>query len=188
MNIPATLVAGDSSTWLDVNTRDGLGNSIQSSAWALHYALRGVSSLDITSTPTSNGWSTSITTAQSADLAPGSYSWQSYVTRNSERITLGEGRIEITPNIATASAGFDGRSQAEIALAAVSKEILTRAQGGASIEYTIGNRQLKRESITVLLQLQASLNAQVSRERQQQLIAQGQGDPRTTYAIFTKAQ
>jgi hypothetical protein len=186
VNIPGTLVSGDSATWLDFNTQDGLGNPIQSSAWALHYALRGAQVIDLTGTATSNGWSTSITATQSAALTAGIYTWQGYVTKNADRLTLGEGRIEITANIATATAGFDGRSQAEIALAAVEAEILARANGGATIEYTIGGRQLKRESITVLLQLKANLKEQVSKERQAQSIAQGLGDPRTTYATFTR--
>ena len=51
VNIPRTIVAGDSVTWRDVAMRDNLGNQVSSTTHTLTYAIRGTQNLTLTATP-----------------------------------------------------------------------------------------------------------------------------------------
>lgn len=184
MKIPGTLAAGDSCTWQDASARDNLDNALTSDAWTLHYYLRGAQSLDLTSTANGPGWSTSITAEQSAALTPGVFYWQAVATNASQRITLGTGQITITPNLSSAAAGYDGRSQSQIALDAINAEIQARLTGGMAEEYTIGNRSLKKTPMKDLIAMQSRYKSIVARERQASQIAQGLGNPRALYVRF----
>lgn len=184
MNIPGQLAAGDSIVWHDDAAKDNLGNALTSDQWTLHYYIRGAQSLDLTATANGPGWSTTISAAQSAALTAGVFYWQGAVTNGSQRITLGNGQIKITPNLSAASASYDGRTQAEQALDAINTEIQARLTGGLTEEYTIGNRSLKKTKMTDLLEMQARYKSIVARERQASQIAQGLGNPRALYVRF----
>lgn len=184
MNIPGTLAAGDSLTWHDDAAKDNLGNAITSEYWTLSYHLRGTQSLDLTSVSNGPGWSTTISTTQSAALTAGVFYWQAAVTNGGERMTLGSGQIKITPNLSAASAGYDGRTQAEQALDAINAEIQARLTGGMAEEYTIGQRSLKKTPMRDLLEMQSRYKSIVARERQASQIAQGLGNPRALYVRF----
>jgi hypothetical protein len=184
MNIPGQLAAGDSITWHDDAAKDNLGNAVTSTDWALTYYIRGAQSLDINATANGPGWSTTISAAQSGTLTAGTFYWQAVVTKGSDRITLGSGQIKITPNLSAATAGYDGRSEAEQALSAINTEIQARLTGGLTEEYTIGNRSLKKTSMKDLLEMQARYKSIVARERQASQIAQGLGNPRALYVRF----
>ena len=57
-------------------------------------------------------------------------------------------------------------------------ETLIESKGAADvIEYTIGNRSLKKEPMAALLELQSRYQLIVSRERRAQQIANGLGNP-----------
>lgn len=184
MNIPGTLAAGDSITWQDASARDNLGNAVTSVDWTLNYYIRGTQSLDLTATANGPGWQTTITAAQSDTLTPGTFWWQAAVSKGSDRITLGNGQITITPNLAAAAGTFDNRSQSQIALDAINAEIQARLTGGMAEEYTIGNRSLKKTPMKDLLAMQSRYKSIVARERQASQIAQGLGNPRALYVRF----
>jgi hypothetical protein len=169
-NIPASFVAGDTVQWTD-GAFDGKG----SSTYTLTYALRGESSLNVTGVPTADGWAVTMTAAQTNELPSGDYAWHAYLTSGSNRYTVGSGVVKIEPNIALQSAGFDARSQIEQDLAAIEAEIRARATGGATIEYSIGNRSLKKESISALLSLRSALRTDLAREKQAKRLSEGVG-------------
>lgn len=189
MNIPPNFVAGDSVTWNDTNFTTSDGRSVTSSIYGLSYSLRGaVTGVDLGAVANGAGWKTSVTTAQSAALNTGSsnvvWYWQAYASKASERILAGEGSIVVKPNLSALTGVFDGRSQAEKDLDAVKAEISSRISGGATLEYTIGNRQLKKEPIAALLVLQDRLWMQVKRQRAAQRIANGLGNPGKVFVRF----
>ena len=186
MRIPDKITAGDSVSWKDDAARDNLDNAVTSADWVLKYYIRGDKALEITGTANGQGWLTTITAAQSATLTAGGYFWQAVATKGDERITLGSGTLTVAANLAfSGNVGtFDGRSEAEKALAAINAEISARLNGGTAEEYTIGNRSLKKTPMRDLVALQSRYKTIVTRERQAEKIAQGLGNPRAMFVRF----
>jgi hypothetical protein len=184
VNIPASITAGDSSTWRDGSSKDLLGNAITSADWTLAYAIRGAVNLTLTGTPYGEGWETTITVAQSTTLTAGTYYWQAYATKGSNRVTLGSGQLQVAANLSAQSAGYDGRSQAQKDLEAVQAAMRAIITGGAVQKYVIGNRELQKLPMSDLLTLESKLKADVARERRAELIANGLGNPHNLFVRF----
>ncbi len=100
-------MAGDSLTWRDDSTTDNLGNQITSTTHTLTYAIRGAQNLTLTSSAYLTGWETTATAAQTITLLGTTYYWQAYATQGANRVTLGQGRVEVRKNLSTQSAGAD---------------------------------------------------------------------------------
>lgn len=187
MEIPSEIVQGNSVTWRDIATTDNLGAAITSADWVLTYYFGGPTTFNVVGTAYSSGWEVTLSATQTAamndSLSP-NYFWQATVTKASDAVTIGSGNLRIIKNLATAIAGFDGRTQAEIDLAAVQVEISARISGGTAIEYTIGSRRLRKEAMSELLTLESSLKRQVYMEKAAQQMANGLGDPRQMYVRF----
>lgn len=184
MNIFPQLTSGDSATWLDTAFVDSQGTNYDSSQYALRYEIRGPVSLTLNATTLGTGWTTTITTAQSATLTPGKYYWTAIASKTGVRVTAGSGTTSILADLSAASGVYDGSSQAEKDLIAIRAEISARASGGMTLEYAIGNRSLKKEPIASLLVLEARLVRQVAAERSAQSIANGLGNPRRLNVRF----
>ena len=175
-------------TWRDVATRDNLGNPIDSGSYTLTYWLRtntsgeGVSAVG---TAYGTGWETTLSAATTAAFDAGLWFWQAIASKTGSVITLGTGQIDVVPGLGYAGspAAFDGRSQAQKDLEAVTTAIRALVASGAK-EYTIGNRSFKRQDLDALIQRESQLKAIVKREQAAELIANGQGDPRSLYVRF----
>lgn len=183
MRIPAILVAGDSAAWYEPPFADGLGNGYDSS-WQLSYSLRGPGTgLDLVGTAKGSGWQLVLSSIQTAGLNLGTsalvWAWQAYAAKAGQRTTAGSGTLRVQPNLAAlpTATTFDGRSQAERDLAAVQAEISARINGGATLEYTIGTRSLKKEPMAALVEIEQRCARIVRRERQAQASANGLGKP-----------
>jgi len=184
MNIFAQLTAGDSATWADVAFVDSQGVSYDASQYALRYEIRGPVALTLNSTALGTGWTTTITTVQSATLTAGKYYWTAIASKTGARVTAGTGTAIILPDLSTTSGVYDGSSQAEKDLIAIRAEISARTAGGMTLEYAIGNRSLKKEPIASLLVLESKLVRQVAAERAAQNMANGLGNPRRISVRF----
>ena len=199
MNIPGKIIQGDTIAWRDVSAKDSLGNLITPPEWTLTYYFNGPTQFNVVAVADGTGWQTTLTSARTAEMtpvmsigAPANYYWQAtahrhlnHGTPNTEKVTLGTGTLTVLQNLATAPAGFDGRTQSEKDLTAVQAAIKARISGGAISEYVIGTRRLKNEPLSELLALESRLKLTVSKERQAQAIANGLGDPRNTFVRFT---
>ena len=183
MRIPSNIIAGDSAQWQDVAFQDGLGGNVGSADYTLSYALRGPgASLDLAGAAQGTGWLFTLTTAASAALNTGTgpltWYWQATASKTGVRLTAGDGTLVVKPNlVALNTVAFDGSSQAEKDLAAVRAEITGRIKGGATYEYTIGTRSLKKEPMAQLLIIEQRCLRIVSRERRGQMIKNGLGNP-----------
>jgi hypothetical protein len=96
------------------------------------------------------------------------------------------GKIEVQASLAYSGTpgAFDGRSQTQKDLEAVQAAIRSLMAGGATQEYRIGNRSLKRYDLADLLALESRLKAQVARENKAQIIDSGLGDPNNLFIRF----
>ena len=186
MNIFPQLTSGDSATWLDTPFVDSQGASYDSSQYALRYEIRGPVSLTLNATVSGTGWTTTITPTQSTTLTPGKYYWTAIASKTGARVTAGSGTLTMLIDLSATPIGvYDGSSQAEKDLLAIRAEISARTAGGMTLEYTIGNRSLKKEPISSLLVLESKLVRQIAAERSAQSIANGLGNPRRINVRFT---
>lgn len=185
MNIFSTLASGDSATWTDAPVTDTQGKNYDSSAYALRYEIRGPVSLTLNAVAAGTSWQTTITTAQSGSLTPGTYYWAAYLSKTGERVTAGTGTFVITTDLSGALANYNGQSQEEKDLQAIKDEISARVSGGFAYEYTIGNRSLKKEPLTALLELKDRYERLVRRQREAEAIANGLGNPRRVMVRFS---
>ncbi|MEY8688333.1 MAG: hypothetical protein AB9M53_00455 [Leptothrix sp. (in: b-proteobacteria)] len=193
MRIPSAITAGDSATWVDYAFADDLGASVSSSGYTLGYSLRGANpaaAVDLVGTAAGTGWTFVLTSAQSGALNMGAVNatwyWSAFASKAGTRLTAGRGTLLVRPNLAAINVAFDGRSAAEQILTAVEAEIAGRVNGGATIEYTIGTRSLKKEPMQALLELRSQYRLIVSRERRAQQLANGLGNPQRLGVRFAK--
>ena len=189
MNIPTTIRAGDTVKWRDDSTVDTFGNSISSAAWTLTYYLRTNTATDgaiVTGSAYGTGWEFTIAAGTTINFDAAKWYWQAVATKDSEVLTLGNGTF--TVNAALTYSGtpgaFDGRTQAQKDLEAVQAAIRAILNGGVVQEYRIGTRNLKKYDLADLLQLEGKLKADVKREEQAELIANGLGNPRNMFVRF----
>lgn len=185
MNIPSQLIAGDSASWADRPFQDAQGRIFGSTGFALKYVLRGPAVLDLPAVSSGDGWITSLTATQSADLQAGVYSAFAVVSSAAERFTFGPVRLTVKPDPLTAGLGFDGRSMARKALEdaelALSK---FKASGGRMRKYKIGTREMEFESSTEILSLISYWRSRVLTEEKAEAAAKGLGDPTNLYVRF----
>jgi hypothetical protein len=189
VNIPSEIRAGDTVKWRDDSATDVFGNEVKSDEWTLKYYLRfnkGNEALTSTGSAFGTGWEFTITAAESTNFDSGTWYWQAVATKGSETLTLGYGSLTVEDNLAYTSGpgAYDGRSQVKKDLEAIQLAIRTLIAGGAVQEYKIGNRNLKRYDLPDLIQLEARYKAEVKREEQAELMANGLGNPRNMFVRF----
>ena len=184
MNIPSFLQSGDTLIWTD-SSQTINSKLFVSGEYALSYSLRGASVLDVSSIASGDGWQTTITSAQSAILAPGLYRWAAYLSKTGVRITAGTGDFKITANIAELAAGTDIRSFYEKSLAAAEQALADfSASGGKPKEYTIADKHFVFNDIGEILKIVNFWKARVITENSKEQIAQKQGNPRRLFGCF----
>jgi hypothetical protein len=192
MAIPPSITAGVDVVWTDAATTDIFGNAVTSATHNLTYYFRlNTAGEGVTATGAaySDGWRITIPAATSAgmDASTGWY-FQAVLTAISGGAVseYSRGQIEVQASLAYVGspAAFDGRTQAQKDLEAVQAAIRSLMTGGATQEYRIGNRSLKRYDLTDLLALESQLKATVVRENKAKIIASGLGDPNNLFIRF----
>ena len=133
--------------------------------WDLSLYLRGPVNADIAATDDSTSHKLTIPAATSEDFTAGQYWYSLRVTDGTDTFEIEKGTINVLPDLLSKEAGYDGRSQAEIALAAIDAVLANRATMDQE-RYRINNRELYRTNIGDLLKLRSYYAAIVSRERQ----------------------
>lgn len=129
--------------------------------WTLAFTINGP--VKATGTVVTSGTSSiiTLTAANSATLTRGTYAWQLTATLAAARYTAAEGRVTVLANVAAAATL---QSQDELELSYITAEIAARLQSDHT-EYTIGDRQLKRESLVELQEMRDILRARINRRR-----------------------
>ena len=169
---PKILTAGDTWKW----KRKDLSTDYPSSEWTLSYQARGASTGTISITSgrdgTSEDYLIDVAASTTANYVVGSYTWDAYVTKDSERYKVRSGFWDVKQNLATALAGYDGRSWARKTLDAVEARLTGRSSNEID-RYMIGDRQIAKIPIEELMVWRSKLKAEVTREENAERIARG---------------
>lgn len=182
MNIPSSLTAGDSAVWHD---RHQLlrGTHYDSGAWALAYALRGPSTLELAAVADGAGWSTTVTATQSAGLMTGNYAWFALLTNEDQRITAATGRLYVAPDPLNLPAGYDPATVAERALADAEAALAGfQSSGGKVKRWRILDREQEFHGVSDIMQV---LSYWRGRCRNERAATSRKGNGRVVYARFT---
>lgn len=184
--IPATLQAGDSAIWKDgpwsvYSDVDEAVIQFTSAEYSLIYGIVGPSALSVTAVPLGDGWKTTITPAQSAALQTGRYAWSAYLSKTGFRLSVLSGWLTVTANLATQVAGYDPRSEAEKALAACEAAL---ANGAGVVEYTLGDRHVRKTGAADILKACHYWREVVAREKAAASLSAGLGNPRRLFVRF----
>jgi len=160
-----------------------------SAGWVLSLVLNPrAGGLNITVTGTASGDEHLLqaTAATTASWAAGLYGWELWVVRDAEKYRIDAGQIRVRPSLLSAAAGTDTRSDAEIALDAVTQTINGTATAGV-LSYAINGRELRRYSMEELLALQSKLANDVRAEHDQAARQAGRPSSRKVYVRMGRA-
>lgn len=135
-----------------------------SPAWTVKAFLRGPGVIDLTSTGDNTDHVFTVAAAQTAEWAAGDYWVSIRATKGAEVQEITKRQLVILPDLAAQIAGYDGRSQNEIALDAINAVLAKRATIDQQ-RYTINNRELWRMPVADLLKLRSFYTTAVRRER-----------------------
>lgn len=135
---PARVTAGDRWQW----DREDLSD-YPAGTWTLTYALvKGDKLITLTATANGTYHRIDVAAATTADYPAGNYRWAAYATNGTDRQSVGQGEIEIRPNLAAQTQGYDARSfaqqrvdQLESAIASRDLMMAAYSVGGRSVQY-----------------------------------------------------
>jgi hypothetical protein len=153
-----------------------------SSLWKLTYHLRGAGALDTEAGAETNDTYLITFVAETDETTPaplpvGRYYYQAYVTDLSnatDKRLVDNGSIEVLPDLSDSNiTTYDGRSAAELMVAAIDAVLAGKALRGDQASYTIGQRTLMRIPPDQLLIWRRTYSSIVEGERMQARIAAG---------------
>lgn len=133
-------------------------------AWRLTLPLRGPQAIDLTAIADGAGFLLEAAAAATAAWAPGRYWYSLRVTDGTRVYEAGAGQLSVLADLSAVSGAYDGRGEAETALAAIDAVLAKRATRDQE-RYKINNRELHRTPVRDLLQLRAYYAMRVRRER-----------------------
>ena len=191
MTFPSEIRAGDLIQWRLAATQDVFGNSISSPEWSVIYYLRtkiGPQAATVNSTVFNDGFQFSIASNVTENFSKGSWFYQAVANKSgAEKQTIATGAFEVLESLSytgSTPAAFDGRSQVEKDLETIQTAIRNIISGGVVQEYKIGTRTAKKYELSELIMLESRYKAELIREKQAELIANGLGNPRATFVRF----
>ncbi len=193
MTFPTTVRAGDYVQWRIPASQDVFGNSISSPDWSVVYYLRtntGPVGATVNSSAYVDGFQFTIASNVTATFTAGNWFYQAVANKSgAEKQTIYTGQFEVLESLeySGTAVNYDGRSQVEKDLEVIQTAIRTIISGGAVQEYKIGTRSAKKYELSELLALESRYKAELVREKQGEMIANGLGNPRATFVRFNGA-
>lgn len=157
-----------------------------SDGWTLKFRLvprTSGSAIDITTTADTDDPSAHRAQASAATTAgwtAGVYSWASWVELAGEKYDIAQGVATLVADPRTATAPYDLRSDAQVALDNVRAVIRGKASADV-LRYQIAGRSLERYPMSELVALESKLASEVAREQDAARIASGLKSGRQVY-------
>jgi hypothetical protein len=120
-----------------------------------------------------------------ANLSPGTYYWQAWVTKGAEEYEAAKGTVTVKQNLfdLDASAAYDGRSENEANLAAV-RVALGKKVANDRQEYQIAGRMKREHSFADLMLWESRLVQMVNQDRLAERAKQGKPLLENVHARF----
>ena len=193
MTFPNEIRVGDYVQWRIPASQDVFGNSISSPDWSVVYYLRtntGPLGATISSSAFNDGFQFTIASNVTATFTAGDWFYQAVANKSgAEKQTIYTGQFKVLESLeySGTALNYDGRSQVEKDLATIQAAIRNIISGGAIQEYKIGTRTAKKYELSELIQLESRYKAELVREKQAEMIANGLGNPRATFVRFNEA-
>ena len=193
MTFPNKIRTGDYVQWRILASQDVFGNSISSPDWSVVYYLRtntGPIGATINSSAFNDGFQFTIASNVTATFTAGTWFYQAVANKSgAEKQTIYTGQFKVLESLeySGTAVNYDGRSQVEKDLATIQAAIRNIISGGAIQEYKIGTRTAKKYELSELIQLESRYKAELVREKQAEMIANGLGNPRATFVRFNGA-
>ena len=193
VTFPNEIRAGDYVQWRIPASQDVFGNSISSPDWSVVYYLRtntGPIGATINSSAFNDGFQFTIASNVTATFTAGDWFYQAVANKSgAEKQTIYTGQFKVLESLeySGTAVNYDGRSQVEKDLATIQAAIRNIISGGAIQEYKIGTRTAKKYELSELIMLEARYKAELVREKQAEMIANGLGNPRATFVRFNEA-
>ena len=190
MTFPSPIRAGDFIQWNIPANQDYYGNSISSPDWSVVYYLRtntGPIGATVNSSAYNDGFKFEIASNVTATFTAGDWYYQAVANKSgAEKQTLYTGSFEVLKSLEFSGTAFnyDGRSQLQKDLEIVQTAIRNIINGGGVQENKIGTRSAKKYELSELLALESRYKAELIREKQGEMIANGLGNPRQTFVRF----
>lgn len=122
--------------------------------WTVTILMRGASVIDLAAVAEGSQHRISADATTTGSWSPGNYWYSIRATDGTDVVEVEQGSLVVTPDMANAAAGFDGRSQAQIALEAIDAVLGKRATMDQE-RYRINNRELYRTPISDLIKLRS---------------------------------
>lgn len=165
---PEEITAGDYVQWKITDS------DYPATTYTLTYALvkSGVL-IEITAAADGTDHLITLSAATTAAYAVGEYKWQSYMTSGSERYNIDSGTLEVLPDFATQSTGYDDRTHVEKVL-----EWLRTSFESSSLEWQskmVGGELLGKMPIQRRLEMLGVYEAKLARQRRIEARKNGQG-------------
>ena len=152
-----------------------------SGGWTLTYALVNTSNkIAITASADGDGHLVEVAAATTVAYVAGTYDWQAYVTKDPERYQVDSGVMEILPDFAVQTGGYDARSHVKKVLDALEAMIEGKASQD-QLSYAIGGRSISKLSPQEVIDWRDAY-AQLYRRELRKL--HGQGERRSIKVQF----
>ena len=160
---PAVFTAGDTTQFTHTDALYEIDD------WTLAYNFVNASYFYSCLASSGSGYDFSVSIAASVtvSMVPGIYRWASFVSKGVgityERHQVEQGVIEVLPNWAAQTSGYDYRSHVKIVLDALEATL----EGKASLDqmgYTIGGRSISRMAPSELIEWRARYRAEYETE------------------------
>jgi hypothetical protein len=193
VNVPPIVQQGDTVTWIDEPFSDVDGTLYAAIDWNLIFTIiqngGTTGPLSVTAAPQGSGWLTTLTPTNTQAFVPkAAYQWQVQLVEivGSIVVTAAIGHMNVVANLATATAGYDGRSLAFIALQQCEANLAAALSGTsiAVLSYKVGTRELRYREVEDIQRAISYWSAKVISEQNKNSIAQNQGNLRKTYFRF----
>ena len=190
MTFPSPIRAGDFIQWNIPASQDFYGNSISSPDWSVVYYLRtnlGPLGATINSAAYNDGFKFEIASNVTATFTEGDWYYQAIANKSgAEKQTIYTGSFKVLKSLefAGTALNYDGRTQLQKDLDTIQAAIRNIINGGLVQEYKIGTRSAKKYELSELLALESRYKAELTREKQGEMMANGLGNPRQTFVRF----